>query len=181
MAVMVRAAGVPARVALGYTPGSAGRDGTRLITSDDAHAWVEVYFADLGWVPFDPTPISADRAVTLPWAPRADTPQQAGPSATATVSAAPAPAGPTKQLDRGDTFTPLDAPQAATASWRRPVLIGGGVALLVVAVVVTPAVLRPLQRRRRLADGGAAVLWDELAATAHDLGVPLHPAQTPRQ
>ena len=61
MAVMVRAAGVPARVALGYTPGSTERDGTRLITSDDAHAWVEVYFDDLGWVPFDPTPIAAGR------------------------------------------------------------------------------------------------------------------------
>jgi len=181
MAVMVRAAGVPARVALGYTPGSAGRDGTRLITSDDAHAWVEVYFADLGWVPFDPTPISADRAVTLPWAPRADTPQQAGPSATATVSAAPAPAGPTKQLDRGDTFTPVAVPQASAAPWLRPVLIGGGITLLAVALVGTPAGLRSLQRRRRLADGGPAALWDELAATALDLGVRVHPAQTPRQ
>src|SRR3954471_20908057 len=126
MAVLVRAAGVPARVALGYTPGTRQADGTRLITSDDAHAWVEVYFQDLGWVPFDPTPISSDRAVELPWAPRADTPQQAGPSATATVSAAPAPAGPTKQLDRGDTFTPVAVPQAAAAPWLRPVLIGGG-------------------------------------------------------
>ena len=55
MAVMVRAAGVPARVALGYVPGTASTNGTRAITTDDAHAWVEVYFSDLGWVPFDPT------------------------------------------------------------------------------------------------------------------------------
>ena len=41
MAVLVRAAGVPARVVLGYTPGQVQADGTRLITTDDAHAWVE--------------------------------------------------------------------------------------------------------------------------------------------
>ena len=74
MAVLVRAAGVPARVAFGYTPGSLQPDGSRVITSDDAHAWVEVYFQSLGWVPFDPTPIAAARAVSRPWAPRADAP-----------------------------------------------------------------------------------------------------------
>ena len=71
MAALVRATGVPARVVLGYTPGTAQPDGSRLVTSDDAHAWVEVYFDDLGWVPYDPTPIDTDRAVELPWAPRA--------------------------------------------------------------------------------------------------------------
>src|SRR3712207_6550111 len=70
MAALVRAAGVPARVVLGYTPGTAQPDGSRLVTSDDAHAWVEVYFDDLGWIPYDPTPIDTDRAVELPWAPR---------------------------------------------------------------------------------------------------------------
>ena len=70
MAVMVRAAGVPARVVLGYTPGTEQDDGSRLITSDDAHAWVEVYFDGLGWVPFDPTPLGVDRSLDLPWSPR---------------------------------------------------------------------------------------------------------------
>ncbi|WP_448623864.1 transglutaminase family protein [Geodermatophilus sp. URMC 64] len=181
MAVMVRSAGVPARVALGYTPGSANGDGTRVITSDDAHAWVEVYFAGLGWVPFDPTPISVDRRVELPWAPRADTPQPSDPAASASAPLPSAPAAPTRELDRDDQFVPLNLPQEQTAPWLRPVLIGGGVAVLVLALLATPAVLRALQRRRRLADGAPAALWDELAATARDLGVPLHPAQTPRQ
>ena len=181
MAVMVRAAGVPARVALGYTPGKEESDGTRLITSDDAHAWVEVYFADLGWVPFDPTPISADRAVQLPWAPRADAPQNNAPVPTAAAPTAPTQAGPTKQLDPNNSFTPLNLPQSSTAAWVRPVLLGGGAALLLLAVLATPAVLRRLQRRRRLADGAPAALWDELAATAVDLGIGVHPSWTPRQ
>ncbi|MCO7222630.1 DUF3488 and transglutaminase-like domain-containing protein, partial [Klenkia sp. PcliD-1-E] len=72
MAVLVRAAGVPARVVLGYTPGQRQPDGSRVVTTADAHAWVEVYYDGLGWVPFDPTPLAGGRAVDLPWATRAD-------------------------------------------------------------------------------------------------------------
>ena len=55
MALMLRLLGIPARVAVGFTSGT--RDGdTWVVTDHDAHAWVEVWFAGLGWVPFDPTP-----------------------------------------------------------------------------------------------------------------------------
>ena len=47
--------GVPARVAVGFTSGTLD-DGTWVVTDHDAHAWVEVWFAGIGWVPFDPTP-----------------------------------------------------------------------------------------------------------------------------
>ncbi len=55
MAVMLRMLGIPARVAVGFTSGSY-KDGKWLVTDHDAHAWVEVWFAGHGWVPFDPTP-----------------------------------------------------------------------------------------------------------------------------
>ena len=100
MAVLVRAAGVPARMALGYTPGEEQRDGSRLITTDDAHAWVEVYFQGLGWVPFDPTPISTERAVDLPWAPRADAATGTDVGQATAVPSAPAAAAPTTRQDR---------------------------------------------------------------------------------
>jgi hypothetical protein len=181
MAVMVRAAGVPARVALGYTPGSVLGDGSRLITSDDAHAWVEAYFDDLGWVPFDPTPIARDRAVDLPWAPRAGTNTEAGGAgADVVVPTAPSPA-PLPRTDRAAGAVPTaqlrqDAPDVP---W--PLLVGAGIVLLAAAVVAAPAWVRTLQRRRRLADGSAGALWDELTASALDLGLRLHPAWTPRQ
>ena len=63
----------------------------------------------------------------------------------------------------------------------RPYVLAGSGTLLAIAVLVLPAGLRGLQRRRRLADGGAGALWDELGATAADLGVRLHPAWTPRR
>jgi hypothetical protein len=56
MAVLLRFDGIPARVAVGFTTGNLGKDGMFLVTRNDAHAWVEVYFPGVGWVPFDPTP-----------------------------------------------------------------------------------------------------------------------------
>jgi transglutaminase-like putative cysteine protease len=55
MAVMLRMLGIPARVAVGFTSGT-NDDGTWVVTDHDAHAWVEVWFAGVGWIPFDPTP-----------------------------------------------------------------------------------------------------------------------------
>ena len=180
MAALVRAAGVPARVVLGYTPGTTQPDGSRLVTSDDAHAWVEVYFDDLGWVPYDPTPIDTDRAVELPWAPRA--PDQEVDPRTDPIPAplpAPAPQVPQERPAPQEAPTPQTAPQQAD-SWA-PVLRTGGLVLAALALAALPAGLRVLQRRRRLATGSPAALWDELAATAVDLGRTADPARTPRQ
>jgi transglutaminase-like putative cysteine protease len=56
MAVMVRALGLPARIGVGYKPGTQQEDGSYLVQTKDAHAWVEVFFDGYGWVPFEPTP-----------------------------------------------------------------------------------------------------------------------------
>ena len=55
MTVMLRMLGIPARVAVGFTSGTRD-DGKWVVTDRDAHAWVEAWFAGVGWVPFDPTP-----------------------------------------------------------------------------------------------------------------------------
>ncbi len=57
MALMLRMVGIPARVAAGFAPGTPLANGRGFEVTDlDAHAWVEVYFNGIGWVPFDPTP-----------------------------------------------------------------------------------------------------------------------------
>ena len=56
MAVMLRSQGVPARFVVGYTPGQQVDNGTYVVRGLDSHAWVEVYFPEVGWVKFDPTP-----------------------------------------------------------------------------------------------------------------------------
>jgi transglutaminase-like putative cysteine protease len=56
MAVLVRELGIPARVAVGYRAGTLQDDGTYLVQTTDAHAWVEVFFEGYGWLSFEPTP-----------------------------------------------------------------------------------------------------------------------------
>ena len=56
MVVLARAAGVPARLAIGYASGTYDLNSRRFqVTEADAHSWVEVYFPKIGWVPFEPT------------------------------------------------------------------------------------------------------------------------------
>jgi transglutaminase-like putative cysteine protease len=60
MALMLRMNGIPARVAAGFAPGIYDESTKEYRVRDlDAHSWVEVYFAGIGWVPFDPTPTTA--------------------------------------------------------------------------------------------------------------------------
>ena len=57
MTLLLRMDGVPARVAAGFLPGTRRQAGAPYeVTAREAHAWVEVFFAGIGWVPFDPTP-----------------------------------------------------------------------------------------------------------------------------
>jgi transglutaminase-like putative cysteine protease len=56
MALLLRYNGIPARVAAGFTSGEEDEPGTYTVSTNDAHAWVEAYFPEVGWVAFDPTP-----------------------------------------------------------------------------------------------------------------------------
>jgi len=57
-AVMLRALGIPSRLAVGYLPGTrTGLSGDFTVRGSDTHAWVEVWFPGTaaGWQRFDPT------------------------------------------------------------------------------------------------------------------------------
>jgi len=56
MVAMLRSQDVPARFAVGYTPGQRVAEDEWVVRGLDSHAWVEVYFPEVGWVRFDPTP-----------------------------------------------------------------------------------------------------------------------------
>lgn len=66
MGILLRAAGIPSRVAMGYTAGYPN-GGYRTITTQNAHAWVEVFFPTSGWVMFDPTPLADGTTYTPPY------------------------------------------------------------------------------------------------------------------
>ncbi|MCB9934751.1 MAG: DUF3488 domain-containing protein [Planctomycetes bacterium] len=59
MCVLLRCYGVPARVAAGFRATQPTAEGVFEVKASSAHAWVEVYFNELGWLAFDPTPPEA--------------------------------------------------------------------------------------------------------------------------
>lgn len=68
LVVMSRLAGVPARIATGFQTGTYDREvDAYIVLQSDAHAWAEVFFPGVGWVPFDVSAGESDRGVDL-WA-----------------------------------------------------------------------------------------------------------------
>ena len=178
MAVMLRLAGVPARVVLGYTHAAPDAASTFTITTDDAHAWVEAFFADIGWVPFDPTPLAGipGGANDLAYASHSPAP----PSAAST----PAANEPTANHSLSGSAPGAGSRHGASASsvrgWLMPALVIGVITL----VVVIPWLARRRRRgvRLRAARGGDPdPLWAELSDTATDLGYVWSAVRTPRQ
>ncbi|MDC4224162.1 MAG: DUF3488 and transglutaminase-like domain-containing protein [Candidatus Manganitrophus sp.] len=67
MVMMLRSIGIASRLVTGFLPGEWNEFGKYyLIRQRDAHAWVEVYFPEGRWLPFDPTP-SAGQQTETPW------------------------------------------------------------------------------------------------------------------
>ncbi len=108
LAVMLRALGVPTRVVTGLAPVPYDAEMSGYVyRGRNAHAWVEVYFPDFGWVQFEPTPtestIDLDRsgATARPTPEPSVTPEATVDPSQEAGDATPAPA---------PTATPLPAP-----------------------------------------------------------------------
>jgi transglutaminase-like putative cysteine protease len=66
MAVLCRAAGIPARAVVGYLEGTESAPGQRTLRENDAHLWVELFFPGYGWVTFNPQPPSNGAPTNIP-------------------------------------------------------------------------------------------------------------------
>lgn len=179
MAVMARAVGIPARVVVGFLKPSERTPSGFRYTSDDLHAWPEIYFAGSGWVRFEPTP-SARTGASPAW------------TRSSVESPAPKPtpgaptASPSRQASPETVPVPTGTGSEAAAEPEVPVgvLVAGGIAVLVL-LLSTPALVRSRQRRRRYgphSDPRSELeeLWRELGATAIDVGAPWSEDRSPR-
>jgi hypothetical protein len=192
--VMARALGIPARVAVGFTPGTQTADGTYHVTSHDAHAWPEIYLSGLGWTHlFDPTPSSRDTPTggsNLPGDTAANlAPSTTLPTATTVPTApgtgsSPSPGGPAAPTTAPVTLAPAPTASSSSLGAWLPVLVVLG--LLVLAVGGYVIAVLALKRRRRsrrhaAADPVVAVTgaWEEALDRLHEAAVVPRAAQTP--
>jgi transglutaminase-like putative cysteine protease len=166
MALMLRMDGIPARVAAGFRGGQPDHGRYRL-RAVDAHSWVEVFFAGLGWVAFDPTP------------PRSASPRP--PAATpffdqALLSAA---GGATRAGFVPPPRRPESAPNGVASRshstpWVWFVAIAGGLAALLIGAWCAVSSVRV---RRGLGGDAAGAVW-ELRGALRALGYPVAPRTT---
>lgn len=168
MALLCRAAGIPARVGYGYVMSSS--DGT--VRGSDVTAWTEVYLSDYGWVVFDPTPDQSRRLTSKSQQPESvPRPQVENP---------PPPPQKPGSLEQ-DTTPPGSAGTETKKRFTIPwgtigqVAIVGGIPLVFVVLPVTVIVGLKMRRRRLRMDSDSLVSrvaggWAEILDRARDLG-----------
>lgn len=172
-ALMARALGAPARVATGFTWGDpTGEPNEYSVTGRNAHAWPEVYFEGLGWVPFEPTPgrgAPNTEHTALPEAQAQDPDQTTDLQPTTTLAPSATP-----QATTGPAPQQADAEQATSEEASDSVLSGVGwklqalVAVLVGYLLGVPLARRWLRGRRR----SAALTADEKIGLAWRQAMP---------
>lgn len=185
MAAMARTLDIPSRVVVGFTPGSevtneAGQIVEYRVTTDDLHAWPELFFEGVGWVQFEPTP---GRGIAPDFSP----PPVDDPATPDVDESIPNPTT-TRTPTSTPTGLPIDEEEAPGAA---AVGSGGGInpwtfvaAAGVLLVLLSPLAVREAQRQRRLAivvKGESVVpAWEEIRATVRDLGDVASDTATPR-
>jgi hypothetical protein len=189
-AVLARLVGIPSRIVVGYTGGTAISHSSWQVTTADAHAWPELYFPGEGWLRFEPTPqgpAGQGTAVAPPYAsgsaggglPSAKSGTATGASGSA-GSGHPAVPG-LNRFSHPQPGGPLKLPTVGGSDLWLVILLP----VLALLLISSPAVTRRLTRRRRwLAAAGdaaiAAAAWRELIDDLADFGVSRQPGETPR-
>ena len=176
MVVMLREVGVPARLVEGFTTGTFDAATVQYVVREqDAHAWVEVYFPQYGWIEFEPTP-------SQPPFSRPDSSIVPGGDSGGEGSGDGGEGGDlTGRQNRGENldegvddsgFSGSAVVAAVRAIDPRPVLAFLAALLLLLAL----AVLRFNLRFRRY--GPIESAWGKTRLLASYVGVPPHPSQT---
>lgn len=159
MVMMARTLGIPARLGVGFLAQVPDENGVQTIRHENGHSWAEVYFADIGWVEFEPTAGFATSPDTISLS-----------EAYESFSAGFAP-------ELTETAPPPPIPEPAPARpfpWQRLFFIG------IIGLVLIIWWWRGRAETALHADG---VIWayGRLQKSASSLGRPANASQTPAE
>jgi transglutaminase-like putative cysteine protease len=172
-AAMARSVGLPARVAVGFIPGSYEvASDLWHVRSRDAHAWPEVYLEGSGWTAFEPTP---GRVPTIEGGGR----DGGGASGASAAGAAPrAPSALRRvltDLDGGVDAGPGGRPnRSGVPAWWWLVASVGGLGLL-----LSPGAKLLVRQARRSGRPAVPAAWREALDRLAETGLRPVPAETP--
>lgn len=161
MAVLLRAAGIPARLVTGYTTGSYNvLTGYYEVRNSDAHAWVEVYLPRVGWIEFEPSPGFL-------------TPEQLSASGAGQWLLRDAAHLAGRWIQHAVVPALVGLTGLKTAG--RPDLLWGAVVVLLAGLVIA--------RRwsQDPGDRGISLVYARMLAALRRAGIPRRPAMTPRE
>jgi transglutaminase-like putative cysteine protease len=152
MVIMARSLGLPARLAAGFLAQPADEFGRQTIYQINGHSWAEIYFADYGWVEFEPTaPFPAGEEVLD------------GPITE-----------PFEGADHRSQYTPPAIPEKRTPQWLT--------FLVLVPILFFAGLWWLRRRRPGVAkDDGILWAYDRLLHRAQQLGQPTPLSQTPSE
>ncbi|AZQ34163.1 DUF4129 domain-containing protein [Streptomyces cyaneochromogenes] len=196
MAAMARSLDIPARVAVGFAPGTPQGASSVSVGLKDAHAWPELYFEGVGWTRFEPTPtrgsvpsytVSDSPGSTLPDVTRPSQSASTGPSASPSTSESCA--GQKPELCASESPEAAVVPRGDGPRWYVVLawVLGGAAALL---IPLAPLLWRLRTRAVRLGGHGRTeadvslhtlAVWQELTDIAWDFGISPDDSQTPRK
>ncbi len=177
MGDMLRSLGIPARLVNGFGPGAYDPNAQAyIVRAQDAHTWVEVYFPNYGWIPFEPT---ADDLGQYQLIPRGVTgtnpclrdancdPGQITAGGTGVV-ATPRPRG-----------LPTDPNAGGPGGGITVASISQGTLTRILAVVVALLLLLLVAASRYLRPRTVMAVWKRMLMLASLAGVERHPGETP--
>lgn len=188
MVMMSRSAGIPARIDIGFLPGTEAK-GVWTVVAADAHAWPELYLTGIGWTRFEPTPSRATPPdYAIPVTPPGNV-FDAGPLSS-TMAKSPS-VSPPKDLVAPTTGNgEIPKVNLSPTSILRWLMHGWGSAVLASLIGLLGALVVPtaaLWRRRRAMSTvrtdseRVEVQWELLTSSLDDLGIAPAPTRTPRQ
>jgi transglutaminase-like putative cysteine protease len=183
MVMMARSLGIPARLTVGYGPGSGVEDGSFLVTQKDLHAWAEIYFPGYGWQIFESTRSINPRFSRASGDPNAVIPV---PDRGGVDFQGPFPPGydsPTKLQGQGPTASFAPIPGGFQAGEESPTeearATNGWIFLVLIGLAAGFGVFRWVSARRRfrfMSPGDRG--WARLNLAARRAGIGRQPSET---